>query len=293
MQNLVKNDGQNLAWFPFHVIPWFKSPLPLVTTVHDLSFMIKPQSSGLITSLYFTAALANTLWRSRRVIVISEATAEDILRYFPWAKTKICIAKHGLPDDCRELSEQLQVEGSFALRKPSAIKILFLDGGNARKRFDAALRACAILKHDFPLELVVTGNRDAVMAICYTTLGEIPDFVKPLGQLPRPELLRQFASANVLAYLSRYEGFGFPIIEGMSLGAQVVTLKGRAEMEVGGNMAIYSKSDAAEDIAHAVACAAKKSFDSKLRDGIVNHANSFSWDKSAKTHAEAFRQATF
>ncbi|MEI6070671.1 MAG: glycosyltransferase [Verrucomicrobiae bacterium] len=291
LKALAANHGTNLAWFPFHIIPWMRAPVPFVTTVHDLSFIIKSRSSGLQATLYFTLALANALWRSKRVLAISDTTASDIIRFFPWAKTKLRVAKHGLPDDCRALSNQLFLSGKLARNQSAPIKILFLDGGNTRKRLDAALRACATLSHELPLQLVVTGNRELVCDICRRTLGTIPDFINSVGLLPRAALLQEIASANILTYLSHYEGFGFPIIEAMSLGTQVVTFDARAEREVGGAMAIYSRSDSLESLAEAIACAAKRSFEPLQSEALVKHALSFSWEASTKVHVEAFQQA--
>jgi len=269
-----------------------RTPIPFVTTVHDLSFMIKPgQSTDIKTIGYFTLALMNALWRSRKILAISQTTANDIVRYFPWAKSKIRVAKHGLPDDCRGLGDLLLRSGGLAREKVIIAKVLFLDGGNQRKRLDLALKACASLANDWPLQLTITGNPNHAAYICRRTLGKVPSFVRLVGLLPRAELLQEMASSNVLTYLSHYEGFGFPIIEGMSLGAQVVALDGRAEKEVGGKLAIYSKSELPSDLAQAIAQGISDSFDPGKSSDIIAHARSFSWDESARVHLEAFQQA--
>lgn len=290
LRELAKNHGVTAAWFPFHIIPWMRC-LPVVVTVHDLSFLMKPRlATGLKTGVYYTAALANALWRSQVVLAVSRTTAEDIARFFPWAAAKVCVARHGLPDDCRSMSDRLFSAGESGCRHNPVTKILFLDGGNPRKRFDVALRACASLAGQRRLQLTVTGPPDAAAKICRQTLGGIPDFVKFAGFLDRGDLLQEMAAANVLAYLSHFEGFGFPIIEGMSLGTQVVAFPGRAEKEVGGNLALYPHSDRPTDVASVLADAIQRSADPAQAVKVAQHARSFSWDESARIHLEAFRE---
>jgi glycosyltransferase involved in cell wall biosynthesis len=96
--------------------------------------------------------------------------------------------------------------------------------------------------------------------------------------------------AAILAYPSLYEGFGFPVLEAMSLGVPVVAGRAGGVPEVAGDAAFLVEPFDVDSIAAGL--------DSVLRDpgrrrDLVERgrrrARAFTWDRTARGLAEAYR----
>jgi hypothetical protein len=214
LQNLQKKWGCELAWFPFQIVPWLPC-MPFVATVHDYGFLgFGGAGISLQARLYLSACLGNVLLRSKTMLSISEATTRGLVKRFPWAEGKIVTARHGLPDEVRELSEKMDFP--FSGKPRDLMRCIFLAGENERKRFDLALLACERISRSRPVELVVTGSEDKVKDRAQAVLGFVPPFLRCVGRLSRTQLLELYQTSHILLYLSYFEGFGFPILEALA-----------------------------------------------------------------------------
>ena len=283
LQHLQKKWGCELAWFPFQIVPWLPC-MPFVATVHDYGFLgFGGAGISLQARLYLSACLGNVLLRSKTMLSISEATTRGLVKRFPWAEGKIVTARHGLPDEVRELSEKMDFP--FSGKPRDLMRCIFLAGENERKRFDLALLACERISRSRPVELVVTGSEDKVKDRAQAVLGFVPPFLRCVGRLSRPQLLELYQRSHALLYLSYFEGFGFPILEALALGVQVVCLPGEAEQEVGGDCAVYAKPSTPEKVEEKLREVLERSQNaSAIREGVL-HARSFTWGPSLEAHA--------
>ena len=285
LKHLQKKWGSELAWFPFQIVPWLPC-MPFVATIHDYGFLrLGGDGMSLRSRLYLSACLWNLLLRSKRIISISEATTRGLVKRFPWAEKKIATAKHGLPEGVRELSEKMDFPFS---RKPrNLMRCVFLAGENERKRFDLALLACERISKAMPVELVVTGSEDRVKARAQGVLGFVPPFLRCVGRLTRQQLLELYQTSHVLLYLSYFEGFGFPILEALALGVQVICLPGEAEQEVGGECAIYANPASPEKVEEKLREAFERCKNTDIIQTGVRHARGYTWQRSLEVHAQA------
>jgi len=284
LQHLQKKWGSELAWFPFQIAPWLPC-MPFVATVHDYGFLgFGGNGMSLQPRLYLSACLGNVLLRSKTVLSISEATTRGLVKRFPWAEKKIITARHGLPDEVRELSEKMDFP--FSGKPRDLMRCIFLAGENERKRFDLALLACERISRSRPVELVVTGSEDKVKDRAQAVLGFVPPFMRCVGRLSRTQLLELYQTSHVLLYLSYFEGFGFPILEALALGAQVICLPGEAEQEVGGDYAVYANPSTPGKVEEKLREVLERSQNaSAIREGVL-HARSFTWGPSLEAHAK-------
>ena len=204
---------------------------------------------------------------------------------FPWAKKKIVTARHGLPDEIRALSEKMDF--LFPGKPTDLFRCVFLAGENERKRFDLALLACERISKAMPVELVVTGSEDGVKDRAQAVLGFVPPFLRCVGRLSRQQLLELYQTSHVLLYLSYFEGFGFPILEALALGTQVICLPGEAEQEVGGDCAVYANPATPEKVEKKLREALERFQNADMIRAGVLRARSFTWQPSLEAHARA------
>ena len=105
----------------------------------------------------------------------------------------------------------------------------------------------------------------------------------------RGALLR---GARVLAHPSRHEGFGFPVLEAMSVGVPVVASAVGGVPEVAGDAALLVPADDAGALATALRVAVDDEAErARLRAAGLARAAQFSWDAHARGMAELWRTA--
>ena len=73
-----------------------------------------------------------------------------------------------------------------------------------------------------------------------------------LGYVDDDPLAALYRECTLLAFPSRYEGFGLPVLEAMSYGAPVVASNASSVPEAGGDAACYVPPDDAEALAAAI-----------------------------------------
>lgn len=108
--------------------------------------------------------------------------------------------------------------------------ILFIGQLKYRKGFDLLIRAAPRVRSEFPTATFVflthnLSQRQAFMQIVEKVgASEFVHLVKQEGGADtEPEKMRQYASSDVFAFPTRYEGFGIPLLEAMACRTPIVS----------------------------------------------------------------------
>jgi glycosyltransferase involved in cell wall biosynthesis len=124
-------------------------------------------------------------------------------------------------------------------------------------------------------------------------VGSVPAhlrLVRP-GYLRFSDLPGYLGGALVVAFPSRGEGFGLPVLEAMACGAPVLTTHRSSLPEVGGDAVAYTEPDA-ESIGTAMRALVG---DPGRREalGAAGHARAqeFTWAASAEAHVASYQRA--
>jgi glycosyltransferase involved in cell wall biosynthesis len=96
------------------------------------------------------------------------------------------------------------------------------------------------------------------------------------------ELLLLYTKAIALISLSKYEGFGIPIIESLACGTPVISLANSSLREAGGDKSIYMPDDSPHRIKLAIEYASKPKVRMRSREYGPIHAESFSMESSTE-----------
>ncbi|MGF1596215.1 MAG: glycosyltransferase family 4 protein [Acidimicrobiales bacterium] len=247
---------------------------PTVATVHDLSVFDTPWAFSAFRARGEQALLTLHIRRADALIAVSRFTAERIQERFGRTATVI----HQAPDPrCRRASdaEVGEVRNRYGLPEQF---VLHIGTAEPRKNVPGLAEACRRVG----VPLVLAGEVRIDLPGNAITLGYVD------GELLAP-LCR---AATVVAYPSRYEGFGLPPIEALASGAAVVaTAVGALPEVLGGYGYPLARPD---DPAGLLELLGDAVGDESLRESMrrtgTSAVGNLSWTATASETIEVYRQ---
>jgi glycosyltransferase involved in cell wall biosynthesis len=255
---------------PHFILPLAKIRSRKIVTVHDLAFLKHPQFFDWKTKLYYKLFLKNSLSVADAIICISKSCQDDLHAYFPDVAAKSVLIHNGFKDFSR-----IPPSTSILKRLDISNRFLLLIGTlNPRKNIEGAIRAFDKISATHDLDLVVVGD------LRQTQLhrANLNNRIHFTGYISDLELSALYRNASLLLFPSYYEGFGFPILEAMSVGLPVVTSNVSSMPEVSGYPSDYLCDPTNDD---SIATLIERML--RERDSLSSHGEkmikNFSWNK--------------
>lgn len=284
------SDKPDVLWMPVQNMPIIRRKnLKTVVTIHDLAFKIFPQhfTKKDLFKLNKLADLA--IKNADRIIAISNSTKNDIIKFYPKIdKEKISVIYNGFDAELfnKKTSEKDFEKFSISYDLKPKNYLLYVGAIQPRKNLITLIEAFEKIKKDNPnLKLVLAG---APAWKSEKTLEKIDhslfkDDIIVTGRLPFKDVPVLYQNALVSVYPSLYEGFGIPVLEAMASGVPVICANNSSLPEVGGDAAMYFKTEDSSDLA---GCIERLIQDENLRNEFVRkgmeRARNFSSEKSAR-----------
>jgi len=155
------------------------------------------------------------LMAAKHVIVTSGATAQQLADSYDLPRDKITVARPGT-------DPVMPAPGS----QDNIVRILSVGAVVPRKGFDILLAALATLS-DLPWRLTIAGDRDRDPATAARLEADIARFklgqrVSVLGAVSALQLADLYASSDMFALASRFEGYGMAYSEAIAYGLPVI-----------------------------------------------------------------------
>jgi glycosyltransferase involved in cell wall biosynthesis len=185
----------------------------------------------LIRKLWFEWPMSRCRW----VTTISQAAAVDLLSQCSVDPKKLRVIPVAI-------SESFQFcEKTFDEKCPRILQI----GTAPNKNIDRLIDAL----EGIPCVLVIIGRLSE--EIQHRIILRRIKF-ENYYSLPREEVVRQYQLADMLCFVSTYEGFGMPILEAQATGRAVITSDCFSMPEVAGSGALLANPRSVESIRHAI-----------------------------------------
>lgn len=230
-----------------------------VATIHDLIPLLFPSATprAVKTRIFpiYRRLMLEIGARADRIIAVSNASRQDILSHLNIAPTR--------HDAVRVIYNGV----SAAFRPPPAPDgrtddparpriLLYVGRSDPYKNLTVLIEALALARQTvpFPLQLKIIGPPDPrypEAAQRVEALG-LKEAVNWTGYQTSDKLIRAYQEADAVVLPSRYEGFGFPVVEGMACGTPVICSDIPVLREIGGNAAFYAVLDSAPSLADTI-----------------------------------------
>lgn len=259
--------------------------IPTVLTVHDLIYKLYPAYHKKLNYWYLNQAMPLFCRRASAIIAVSEATKQDIVKYYGLDPSKVHVvyeaaSSHFEPPSPARIA---QVRQTYDL--PSRF-LVHLSTIEPRKNLDGLLDALLTLRQSFPnLHLVLAGGKGWLYQDFFARIEAegLSDFVVSLGWVPDEDLPAILAAADLAVQPSLYEGFGLPILEHMASG-QVVAASGySSHPEVGGDAAAYFDPTDVDEMTAVIRRLLHDREEYHYRRELgLKQARKFSWERAAQ-----------
>ena len=271
---------------PSHVVPW-NAPLlrrtRIVTTIHDLGFLAFPEAHTRFQNFYLRLTTRWAAIAAHRIIAISQATADDFVRYTGVDPRRVVVIHHGVAPEFNP---------DHASASPYPRYMLYVGTLQPRKNIMRIIEAFAQASLHPDTHLLIggrTGWLSQPLQRRIDALG-VADRVHLLGFVPDAQLYGLMAGARAFVFPSLYEGFGMPVLEAMASGTPVITSTTSALPEVAGDAALLVDPT---DVTAIAAAMHQLDTDDALHDelrqrGLV-HAATFTWARCAETTQAVLR----
>jgi len=294
LPKLVQKYRCDLIHTQYTVSPFFR--IPIVTTVHDISFLIEPRWFPLKDRILLRFTVPASCRRAKRVLTVSETSREDMIEILRLPPEKVIATPNGLPEGFYPIEKaqaQAWARAHYGIEPPFALAVGVLQ---PRKNWELALLAVyfARKEYELPVRLVLTGKLGwarRALDDAKRALGA-GEWLIETGYVPDEHLVWLYNAADVFLYPSFYEGFGLPPLEAMACGTPVVASNGGALPEVVGSGGILLPPDEAGLWANAIrTILTYDDFRASLREKALQRAQCFSWRATAERTFSAYEQA--
>jgi glycosyltransferase involved in cell wall biosynthesis len=247
-----------------------------IVTVHDLSAFRFPEAFNWKTRLlHQLIRLKKELIESAKVIAVSKFTKQEIIDY------RLCEA-----EKIEVIHEAAEFDDDLVEKKPkeSLPKNFFfsLSTLEPRKNIEKLIQGFLLAHKENPrLSLVLVGRKNTkIFSKLNITNHPNITFIERFISIAEKKWLYQ--NATGFLFLSKYEGFGLPILEAMSQGCPVICGNNSAQKEVAGTAGILVDVQNIPAIARAILdLEGDEELKKRLSERSLAHAKIFSWKKSA------------
>jgi glycosyltransferase involved in cell wall biosynthesis len=284
----------DVLFVPAHSLPPVL-PRASVATVHDLGYLHFPGEHPRMTRWLRRQSNAWSARRATRVIAISGATRDDLIRREGIDVSKISVVRHGHAPTFRPIDDTALLEGVARRHGLDGRYLLFVGTLQPRKNLARLLAAFDLLAATDPsISLALVGAQGWHPERLTRALAGLRsrDRVRVLGYVDDADLPTLMSGAVALAFPSLYEGFGLPALEAMACGTPVLASTTSSLPEVVGDAGLLVDPLDVDAIAAGLArLVADDALRGELRDRGLARAASFTWARAAQETLTVLRAA--
>ena len=277
---VVRELKPDLYHRPTGQLPFFKLGVPAVATIADLNYLHLP--TPLIKRLYKKLSYRHTVKVADWITCISKYTRREVIKYLRADPDRTTVIYHG--------ANQLPAKGA-KLDPAWGERFWVTFGHQSHKNAEAAVLALDRRPEDE--SLVVIGES-----------AHIDEVVRPLaarygvlfrthfiGRVDAATLRALYERALGLLFMSKFEGFGLPVVEAMSLGCPVISSDACSLPEIVSNGGMVFAPNDVISVANGMERLVTQSW---YRENLIQagreQAATFSWSRAADETIQVYQR---
>lgn len=274
----LRRDGIDVfVTFADKEIPLLPTASKIVMMVHDLIPLRMPEVvfRNAAHRWYYNTLIRAAVRRADLVLTNSEFSRSEILSLLGMDGEKVQRISLGVEQAPRVVPAAAEAAlARHGLRLPY---VLTVGSTEPRKNVARVMQAMRLLSPQHAqVQLAIAGG--LWRGVPYDE-GLLDERIIPLGHVSDDDLQALMSAAELLAFPSLHEGFGFPVLEAMAAGVPVVTSDRTALPEVGGDAVLYANPESAGDIAAQMdRILSNQELASRLRAKGRERARLFRWE---------------
>ncbi len=288
LEKLRRATPVDVCIFNTPVMPLFYRPKKSIVISLDFGYYylgwksIKGSLRDLATLIYHVWSL----WRADHIVAISEATKRDTIKIAHVRPEKVSVVHLGYKKICDVVETPQTLPEKF---------FLFVGIIKERKNVFNIVRAFnEFRKKHKGYHLAIGGKGEGRYygdILSYITEEGLEKDIVFLGHLNDGQLSFIYRRAIALVFPTFIEGFGMPVLEGMSCGIPVITSNQSSLKEIGADAALLVNPYNPSDIARAME---RLVIEPGLREDLIargrRRAELFSWQRAAQEMLAVIKQ---
>jgi alpha-1,3-rhamnosyl/mannosyltransferase len=237
LSRLVSIDP-DLLFAPAYTMPLLWNG-PTALTIHDISFAAHPEWFGVMHGARMRWFTKRSAKKATVVLTVSDFIREQLITQYRLPPNKVHRVYHGIDDHLltvdatsgKALRDRFNISGRISL----------MVGSLFERRFPLKVMGAFELLKNHDVTLVIVGDdRRRASGDIQKEIRErgLENKVKWLQYCSEADLAGLYREADHVIYLSAYEGFGLPPLEGMLFGKPAIVSDRGALAEVYGSSAL-------------------------------------------------------
>ncbi len=276
---------------PVHVFhgPDFTLPPRLaaagVLTVHDLTFMTRPQDAHPAQLRFLETTVPRCIDRARLIVAVSESTKRDLMTRLGVRPHRIRVVPNAVADDFRGVEDRTALDAVRARLSLPEEFVLAVGAVHPRKNLAglALAAASAGSRRGRPIEVVHAGREAWLAERVYADVRAAGASVRFLGHVDEATLRALYSLATAFAFPSYAEGSALPVLEAFACGCPVLTSTAPGTAEVAGSAAVLSDPHDPRALADGLLRVLDEAeLRAELRQRGRARLRQFSWTRSAR-----------
>jgi len=256
---------------PGYVIPWlalFNKKIKKIVTIHDVAFIYLTDSYSWWQRWFLTITTRQAVKFAYKINVPTQTTADDLIKHFNCPANKIKVTYFGY--------EQRRVPVNLPLTRQK--QVLYIGRIEDKKNINNLIMAFKLfyrLHSDYKL---VLAGKPGVGYKNIESLIHKYKFVDYRGYITDKEKKNLLQTSSVLVLLSKYEGFGFPLLEAFNYQLPVLASNIPVLREIGQSACLFVRPDSLSEIAKKIkSIIINKELRQQLIQAGQRRAHFFNW----------------
>lgn len=270
--------------------------IPILTTFHDLGEYHIKNKYGIVRTVFRKKiCIPRSIKRSNAFTAVSAFTAKDMERFLSIPIQQIKVIYNGSsPHSPIILDETYSIIKKWGLQQQ---QYLFTPGRTdyIGKGLDVLLEAFRKIQSCYPnIKLVLVGPEGEGHSLFLKKIAEdnyADSHILYLGRVNDKELVSLYSNCLATVISSRFEGFGFPILEAMTYKVPIICSDAGSLQEIAEDAAITFESGNSNDLSNSIKklLGYNSSQIEELKNKGQKRLQTFTWKKCAQQMLDTFQ----